>query len=143
MIRKFRDEDLELLNRWAKDYNWKPFPKEAISPYSYIAEVDGKPVAFSQFYKAEGCGFSALGQTVGDRFADKAVRGECVDKLIDHVLEEAGKVSLYITYASDDHALPIIRRLVERGADLTDEGTGYILYKTFDKSSTAFFHEGH
>lgn len=142
-IRKFTPKDIEILNKWASDHGWDNFPEGAISPYSYIAEHDNKPVAFSQYYKAEGCGFSAMGQTIADKHADASVRSKCVNELIDRVLEDASKHSLYITYASDRHALPIIRRLVQRGADLTDKGTAYILFKTFDNSSTDFFHEGH
>ncbi len=143
MIRKFEEKDHKLLDEWCKQYGWESFPKSTISPYSYVIEKEGQLIAFSQFYKAEGCGMCSLGQTIADKEADAIVRRKAVNELIDHVVAEAESVSDYMIYSTDRNALPIIRRLVQRGAVITDEADAYILFMGFDKKDVEFFKEGH
>lgn len=112
---------------------WDHWDPKQISPYSFVAELDGRPVAFSSYYKFEGCPSGLMGFTIADPTLEKEQRRPAVDALLEHLFkhsEENGVDLMY--YATDEASAPMIKRFCDFGGVVVDDGTATIAIRSKD-----------
>ena len=139
-IRQYDPEkDYEVLQKWFNDWEWAMWDKDAISPFSYIVEHEGKPIVYSSYYKTIGTNMAKMGFTVGDKNADSRLRYEATDLVLDYIFNECEEIGIkYLYYSTDVESM--VRRFEEKGALITDPGDAWICYKSFGKKAE-FLHD--
>jgi hypothetical protein len=86
-IRKYRSEDLEMLQNWFSEWNWSGFDPSMIPQNAFIAEINGYAVGFSCFASTD-CSIALMGYTV----VTKQFKGDSkavVDELLKSVTTTA------------------------------------------------------
>ena len=142
-VRDFTREDYSTLEQWFKQWGWDSWQLDMISPYSYIVEYRGKPVAFTSFYKFEGVPAGNMGFTISDKDASKHTVGKAVSKGLDHVFAEAERIGLKgLQYATDKESKVMVDFFVKKGGEITDNGDAYIAIKSFNGHNNDFYYEG-
>ena len=120
-------------------YEWSKWDEEIIPPNSFIALDNGKFLAFSCFYCLD-VKAAIMGFTIADPEISKELRSEALDYLLSTIFNECNKLELkHISYYTD--SLPMVKRMEKFGMTITDNGTAYILVKSFNNSDIEYLKE--
>lgn len=141
IIRKYKETDYPLLQKWFSDYDWECYPENCISPESFFIEVNSKPIAFTSLYLTKGTKLALLGFTIADKETDKDLRRRCLIDLLRYVDQfsvENGIEHLY--YFTDNNRM--VKLLGEEcNWTITDNGTAFILAKSLKEGTRKFLTE--
>lgn len=132
-VRKYNHEsDYPVLCKWFDESDgWSHWDPEAISPHAFIVEVEGKPQAFSSYYRCEGCIVGLMGFTVANPSLDKEDRRPAVDLLLEHLFKHSENNGVELMYyATDKASAPMIKRFVDFGGVITDDGDATICVRS-------------
>ena len=137
-VRLYRQQEYDLLKSWFDAYEWECYPKDCISPESFIAEHDNEPVVFSSIYPTVGSKLAVLGFTIANPESDKNIRREAIVKIIKHIEEHAIKLGYeHIYYFTD--SVRMVKVLNEQlDWAITDNGSAYILAKSLKETTKKF-----
>jgi hypothetical protein len=129
----------ETLDSLFDKYEWSKWDEDTIPPNSFIAFQDNKFLAFSCFYCLD-VKAAIMGFTIADPEISKDLRSEALDNLLNKVFEECNRLELKnISYYTD--SLPMVKRMEKLGMTITDNGTAYILVKSFNNSDIEYLKE--
>lgn len=120
-IRNFKKQDYRQVKKWFKQYNWSPWDEKMLPEGTcFIACLDDKPIAFSNYYTTNSVG-ALLSFTIADKTIDSEYRHKAIDDLIDWIIRDAIRRDIQqILYFTDKDSKPIVNRLLDRGGILTD-----------------------
>lgn len=139
IIKYNKSQHRETLDSLFDKYEWSKWDEETIPPNSFIALKDGKFLAFSCFYCLD-VKAAIMGFTIADPEINKEVRSEALDFLLNNIFDECNKLGLKnISYYTD--SLPMVNRMEKLGMTITDNGTAYILVKSFNNSDVEYLKE--
>lgn len=140
-VRLYRQQEYGLLKSWFDAYEWECYPEDCISPDSFIAECDNKPVVFSSLYFTVGSKLALLGFTIADPESDKNIRREAIVKVIKHIEEHAINNGYEHIYYFTDNARMVKVLSEQLHWEITDNGTAYILAKSLKETTRKFLIE--
>lgn len=133
-VRQYRDDDYALICSWSTNYNIKPYPKSALSPYSYIAEYKGKPIMYSSIYLGDRTTLALYGNTISDKNVKNTIKYKALELLMDTCLDTARFFKYnYVTYFSDNNGIK--KMLIKRGAEINNT---FNITLSLDGSNTSF-----
>lgn len=138
LVRPYQSQEYGLLKDWFDAYDWECYPKNCISPASFIAEYEGKPVVFSSLYPTVGCKLATLGFTIADPKSDKEIRREAIVTIIKHIEQYALEIGYEHLYYFTD-SIRMVKTLNEKlNWEITDNGSAYILAKSLKENTKKF-----
>jgi len=120
-------------------YEWSKWDEDIIPPNSFVAIQDDQILAFSCFYCLD-VKAAIMGFTIANPETTKELRSEAIDCLLNKIFNTCNELELkHISYYTD--SLPMVKRMEKLGMITTDNGTAYILVKSFNNSDIEYLKE--
>lgn len=115
-IRKYQDEDFEMLTTWWKMYSeWEQgVPKDILPQDGWIVNYDNSPVCAAFMYITANSNCAWLEWIIADPHKDAGVRSECLDKLISVACEYATEKGCNFQFICVKHP-KLMKRLEDHG----------------------------
>jgi len=106
-----------IISEWWEAHKWPVIPLPAL-PQIGMVVIHDKPVCAGWLYKTDST-IGWMEWLISDRRAEKSVRGEAIDLLIDSLLERAKQEGMGIVFTSI-RVPKLIKRLEHHGFSISD-----------------------
>jgi N-acetylglutamate synthase-like GNAT family acetyltransferase len=137
-IRKFNENDYEVLASWFANWDWSAPDLDTIPTNSYFISRDDEMIAFSCFLKTD-TNTAIMGYTIANNKAKK--RTEIINKLLEFIVNRAKEEGFkYIQYYTTTKSM--VCAMEKQGfISCNPSKDGYILVKSLGGKNLAFFEE--
>lgn len=139
-IRKYKDEDFSILQKWFQQYEWPECSQGSISKNAYMIWHDEVPVAFSYFVSTD-CNIAHLGFILTDKTAGIRSRDIALDMLLTHIFEQVKLAGFEFIYFFTDTEAIVKRMNKLELMQVVNNSKGYKLIGSLQGASIDFFYE--
>lgn len=119
MIKLIGSSYYSILCNWWQSHGWPAIPKELLSSRGYISCLNEKPIIAGFLYKDETSTFGMMEWIIANPESTQEERTVAFKELVDHVVEEAGKIGvkfMFTVVKSDS----LKNRFLENGFNITE-----------------------
>lgn len=135
-IRKYASADYESLRLLFDEHDWTPWERGSVSPFTYLAEHQGRVIGACSFFWGQGTNLGIMGFTVvAKSVASTLKRGMVVNQLVEHTLAEADAFGIkHLLYNTHNMCESMVRFMEKKGFKVY-ETQGFLTVRSHGDSS--------